>query len=29
MEECISTPMVSVLVNSSPTEEFKMERGVR
>jgi len=27
--ECISTPMVFVLVNGSPTEEFQMERGLR
>ena len=29
MMECISTPSVSVLVNGSPTEEFKLERGLR
>jgi len=29
MMECISTPSVSVLANGSPTEEFKLERGLR
>jgi len=29
MMECISTLTVSVLVNGSPTEEFKLERGLR
>jgi hypothetical protein len=29
MTECISTPTVSILVNGSPTEEFKLERGLR
>jgi len=29
MMECISTPLVSVLVNGSPTEEFSLERGLR
>ena len=29
MMECISTPTISVLVNGSPTEEFKLERGLR
>jgi len=28
MLECISTPTLSVLVNGSPTEEFKLERGL-
>ncbi|CAM8932747.1 unnamed protein product [Rhodiola kirilowii] len=27
--ECISTPMLAVLINGSPTEEFPMERGLR
>lgn len=27
--ECISTPLVSVLVNGSPTEEFRVGRGLR
>jgi len=29
MSECISTPMVSVLMNGSPTEEFRLERVLR
>jgi len=29
MQECISTPTVSVLVNGSPTEKFCLERGLR
>ena len=29
MTDCISTPTVSVLVNGSPTDEFKLERGLR
>jgi hypothetical protein len=28
-KECISTPMTSVLVNCSPTDEFLLERGLR
>ncbi|GLT28935.1 hypothetical protein SLA2020_038370 [Shorea laevis] len=29
IKECLQTASVSVLVNGSPTEEFKMERGIR
>ncbi|KAK2660969.1 hypothetical protein Ddye_007502 [Dipteronia dyeriana] len=29
MQSCISTPMLSVLVNGSPTSEFGIERGLR
>lgn len=29
IEECLKSASVSVLVNSSPTEEFKMMRGLR
>ncbi|PNY15474.1 ribonuclease H [Trifolium pratense] len=28
IRECISTPMISVLINGSPSKEFKMERGL-
>ncbi|KAK3199336.1 hypothetical protein Dsin_022751 [Dipteronia sinensis] len=29
MYHCISSPVLSVLVNGSPTEEFGIERGLR
>ncbi|MCI32279.1 RNA-directed DNA polymerase (Reverse transcriptase), partial [Trifolium medium] len=29
IRECISTSWVSVLINGSPSKEFKMERGLR
>ncbi|KAK3221407.1 hypothetical protein Dsin_008432 [Dipteronia sinensis] len=29
IRNCISTPMLSVLVNGSPTKEFALERGLR
>lgn len=29
MEECVSSALASILVNSSPKEEFKLERGLR
>ena len=29
MEECITTTKSSILINGSPTEEFKLEKGVR
>jgi hypothetical protein len=29
IRECISTSWISILVNGSPTKEFKMERGLR
>ena len=29
MRECVSTEAVSVLVNGSPSKEFKMEKGLR
>ncbi|GKV23714.1 hypothetical protein SLEP1_g33413 [Rubroshorea leprosula] len=29
IKECLQTASISILVNGSPTEEFKMERGIR
>ncbi|KAK2656850.1 hypothetical protein Ddye_009902 [Dipteronia dyeriana] len=29
MSDCISTPLLSVMVNGSPTDQFVMERGLR